>query len=92
MDIQFPEIVLIVRKCTGKDGLNTTWKCPSALLKIICCHGYKVGYLRYQCTPNDHHSSAPLYGRMVDANPTYIFSESLIIVDSDGLFTNVKKI
>ena len=48
--------------------------------------------LRYQCTPNDHHSSAPLYGRTVDANPTkVIFSESLLSVDYDGLFTNVKK-
>ena len=45
IDIQFPEIVLIVRKCTGKDGLNSTWKCTSALLKTIRCHGYKVGYL-----------------------------------------------
>ena len=49
--------------------------------------------LRYQRSPNDHHSSAPLYGRTVDANPTKnIFSESLIIVDYDGLFTIVKKI
>ena len=45
IDIQFPEIVLIVRKCAGKDGLNSTWKSTSALLKIIRCHGYKVGYL-----------------------------------------------
>ena len=43
-DIQFPEIVLIVRKCAGKDGLNETWKCTSALLNMIRCHGYKVGY------------------------------------------------
>ena len=46
MDIQFPENVLIVRKCTGKDGLNTTWKCTSALLNMIRYHGYKVGHLR----------------------------------------------
>ena len=45
IDIQFPEIVLIVRKCAGKDGLNSTWKCTSALLNTIRCHGYKVGYL-----------------------------------------------
>ena len=35
IDIQFPEIVLIVRKCAGKDGLNSTWKCTSALLNTI---------------------------------------------------------
>ena len=29
--------------------------------------------LRYQCTPNDHRSSAPLYGRTVDANPTKVY-------------------
>ena len=28
--------------------------------------------LRDQCTPNDHHSSALLYGRTVDANPTKV--------------------
>ena len=45
IDIQFPEIVLIVRKCAGKDGLNETSKCTSAPLNMIRCHGYKVGYL-----------------------------------------------
>ena len=44
IDIQFPEIVLIVRKCAGKDGLNATWKYTSALLNTIRCHGYKIGY------------------------------------------------
>ena len=31
--------------------------------------------LRYQCTPNDHHSLAPFYGWTFDANPSkeYIF-------------------
>ena len=29
--------------------------------------------LRYQCTPNEHHSSAPLYGRTVDVNPTKVY-------------------
>lgn len=28
---------------------------------------------RYQCTRNDHHSSAPRYGRTVDANPTKVY-------------------
>ena len=48
IDIQFPETVLIVRQCTGKDGLTSTWKCTSALLNMIRCHGYKVGYLSWQ--------------------------------------------
>ena len=30
-------------------------------------------------------------GRLAQTLLKYIFSESLIIVDSDGLFTNVKK-
>ena len=47
IDIQFPETVLIVCKCAGKDGLNSTWKCTSALLNMIRCHGYKVGYLSW---------------------------------------------
>ena len=34
IDIQFPEIVLIVRKFTGKNGLNSTWKCTSVLYKV----------------------------------------------------------
>ena len=42
IDIQFPEIVLIVRKYAGKDGLNSTWKCTSALLNMIRFCGYKV--------------------------------------------------
>ena len=29
--------------------------------------------LRYQCTPNDHHSSAPLYGQTFDANPSKVY-------------------
>ena len=45
IDIQFPKTVLIVRKWAGKDGLNSTWKCTSAVLKTIRYHGYKVGYL-----------------------------------------------
>ena len=37
----------------------------------------KATALRYQCTPNDHHSLAPLYSRTFDANPNkvYIFWE-----------------
>ena len=48
--IQFPEIVLIVRKCAGKDGFNLTWKCTSALLNMIRCHSYKVCYLSWNLT------------------------------------------
>ena len=29
--------------------------------------------LRYQCTPNDHHSLAPLYSRTFDANPNKVY-------------------
>ena len=29
--------------------------------------------LRCQCTPNDHHSSAPLYGQTFDANPSKVY-------------------
>ena len=29
--------------------------------------------LRFQCTPNDHHSSAPLYGQTFDANPSKVY-------------------
>ena len=28
--------------------------------------------LRYQCTPNDHHSSASRYGQTFDANPSKV--------------------
>ena len=38
---------------------------------LVFC--YNMGSLRYQCTPNDHRSSAPLYGRTVDANPTKVY-------------------
>ena len=34
--------------------------------------------LRYQCTPNDHHSSVPLFGRTVDTNPTKVYMWPLI--------------
>ena len=44
IDIQFPEIVLIVCKFTDEDRLNSTWKFTSVLLNTICCHGYKVRY------------------------------------------------
>ena len=29
--------------------------------------------LRYQCTPNDHHTSAPRYGQTFDANPSKVY-------------------
>ena len=29
--------------------------------------------LRYQCTPNDHHSLAPLYSQTFDANPNKVY-------------------
>ena len=50
-------------------------------------------YLRYQYTPNDHNSFAPVYGRTFHANPTKvsIFSESLIIVNYGGIFIKIKK-
>ena len=49
--------------------------------------------LRYQCTPNDHHSLVLLYGWTVTQTLVkYKFSESFIIVDYDSLFTNVKKV
>ena len=32
-----------------------------------------TGALRYQCTPNDHHSLAPLYSRTFDANPNKVY-------------------
>ena len=47
--------------------------------------------LRYHCTPNDHHSSAQLYGRTVDPNPTKVYIFWKLIVDYDGLFTKRKK-
>ena len=34
-------------------------------------HG--VIFSSYQCTPNDQHSLAPLYSRMVDTNPTKVY-------------------
>ena len=42
-----------------------------------CKHNLSSMILRYQCTPNDHHSLAPLYSRTFDANPNkvYIFWE-----------------
>ena len=30
-------------------------------------------HLRYQCTPNDHHSLAPCYGQTFDANPSKVY-------------------
>ena len=53
---------------------------------------YLIILLKYQCTPNDHNSSALLYGRLTRTLLKYVFSESLIIVDYEGLFANVKKI
>ena len=33
----------------------------------------RVDKLRYQYTPNDHNSFAPVYGRTFHANPTKVY-------------------
>ena len=79
-----PKLFLLLFSITHQHQHNHTTSQP------FCCDFI---FLRYQCTPNDHHSSAPRYGQAFDANPSkvYIFSESLIIVDYGGIFINIKK-
>jgi len=38
----------------------------------VFCYNVCPSVLRYQCTPNDHHSLAPLYSGTFDANPSKV--------------------
>ena len=47
IEIQFPEIVLIVRKWPVRIGWTQLGNALLVLLTLICCHGYKVDYLSW---------------------------------------------